>query len=132
MPDPVFVRIRVQHDVGMFHGAQRDVTQRGLRRIDDLVRLLRVRRRTDKITGTQRVLLAGMPQRAFAFDDVEEFLVCVMTVIRSCPFAGLQPHHRVAEFFAANLVRHRGAFRAELLAFAEFGVLQFIKVHNNS
>src|SRR5260221_242673 len=77
----ILARVGVFADFRGFHGADGEVLEGRVRRVDDLVRKFRAGRYEDDISGLQRKHLICDTERALALKDDEHLLLSVVQVI---------------------------------------------------
>jgi PAT family beta-lactamase induction signal transducer AmpG len=93
----ILVRVRVLAHLGPLLRADRQVLQRRLRGVDDLVRVFGPRRNVDDVASENWDSLAGHPQRALSFEDDEHLLLDIVEVIGTAHLARRDDVDRGAE-----------------------------------
>src|SRR5260221_6276445 len=77
----ILARVGVFADFRGFHGADGEVLEGRVGRVDDLVRIFRAGRYEDDIAGLQGKHLIRDPERALALKDEEHLFLSVMQVV---------------------------------------------------
>src|SRR5258706_4708045 len=83
----ILARVGVFADFRNFHGADGEVLEGRVGRVDNLVRIFRAGGYEDDIAGLQRKHLFRDPERALALKDEEHLFLSVMQGIRTPPLA---------------------------------------------